>query len=113
MWYFHVNKLLCLTKAKQDRFLFLQEPTLCVFVENLSDLPRVALPNVDNLVFGVFDATKKVSNSKTYTLYAKGFLRLGAKEVSFTSSQFVFHYRVGDQSDEYAPPIVTFLQDTI
>ena len=113
MWYFHVDKLLLLTKVKRDRYMFLQEPVLCVFVENIRDLPKVALPKSKNIVFGIFDPTRKVSNSKTYTIYAQGFLRIGDKELSFSSSQFVFHYRVGHQSDTYAPPIVTFLPDTI
>ena len=113
MWYFDVDKLLFLCKDGKERYLMVDERTLLIFVESLTDLPNVALPKVANVVFGVFDPTQKVSNSMTYTLYARGFLRIGGQELSFTSSQFVFHYRVGERCETYRPPVVTFLQDTI
>ena len=85
MWYFDVDKLLFLCKDGKERYLMVDERTLLIFVESLTDLPNVALPKVANVVFGVFDPTQKVSNSKTYTLYARGFLRIGGQELSFLS----------------------------
>lgn len=109
MWYFQTNKTLFLCEKRQ---LFVQEPMLFLFVENLRDIPNVTFKS-DNLCFGVFDSTKKVSHSKKYTLFAKGFVRVGDEELAYSGGRFEFHFRSSGPDDSYGPPVVTFGPDPV
>ena len=109
LWYFQTTKAMFICDGRQ---LFVQDPMLFLFVENLRDIPNVSFHS-DNLCFGVFDSTKKVSNSKKYTLFAKGFVRVGDTELSYSGGRFEFHYRRDGPDDTYCPPVVTFGPDVL